>query len=108
MNRQHQREHILTRTGAGLQLIDGPERLEVRAELPDTEDGRDTVKLVRRGILRGLSIEMSEVQSRWSGSERVIEKATLRGVSVVDIPAYSMATGRSATWWWTWWWSWWR
>ena len=44
--------------------------------------------LVRSGVLRGLSIEFRAVAERIEAGVRVIERAVLRGVAVVDTPAY--------------------
>lgn len=88
-NVQHSRERPLARTGAGLTLTDSAERLEVRLALPETRDGEDVATLVKLGVLRGLSVEFRAANERWEGSHRVIERAVLNGVAVVDRPAYS-------------------
>ena len=43
---------------------------------------------MRAGVLRGLSIEFRAVVERMEGETRVISRATLGAVSVVDSPAY--------------------
>ena len=96
INQQHQREKALARTGgAGLTLIDSDSELRAEFSLPDTQDGRDVAELINRGILRGLSVEMSVPPSgqRWTQtpdgkSLRTITRAKLHGLSVVDNPAY--------------------
>ena len=85
---QHDRGRPLVRTGAGLTLDDNAERLALAAELPVTREADDTLTLVRAGVLRGLSIEFRAVVERMEGETRVISRATLGAVSVVDSPAY--------------------
>jgi len=91
LNLQHQRHILLARAGAGLTFVDGPEALEMRAELPATRAADDVLEGVRAGLLRGLSAEMVVKQDRWEGRERTIERAELRSVAVVDTPAYPLS-----------------
>lgn len=89
LNRQHKRDLPIARTGGGgLSLTDSTEALRVRAELPDVPSANETLSLVRSKILRGLSIEFFPVAERQSGDLRIIEKAKLIGVGVVDEPSY--------------------
>ena len=97
-NVMHRRDRPLARQGSGLTLTDGPGSLEIRMELPDTVDGRDTLALVRAGVLQGLSLEFRALREAWQGKHRIIESAALTGVAVVDRAAYAGATlaeGRS-------------
>ena len=97
INVQHQRDKPLARTnGAGLTLIDSPEELKAEFELPDTQNGHDAAELINRGILRGLSIEMSVPPDgqKWTmtpdgKSLRTIHRAKLHGLGIVDSPAYT-------------------
>ena len=66
-------------------LADGPRSLDVRADLPE---GSAVIDLVRRGALRGFSIEFRALQERAEAGVRVIEQAVLTGLAVVDRPAY--------------------
>ena len=50
-NVMHTRERPLARQGSGLTLTDGPDGLQVRMELPDTADGRDTLTLSTKHCL---------------------------------------------------------
>ena len=89
LNRQHQRIVPLARTGGGgLILDDNERRFMVRAELPNTTDANDTLELVRKKILRGLSVEFDAIEERWESRVRIIDRAILYGVGVVDRPAY--------------------
>ena len=97
INVQHQIDKPLARTnGAGLTLIDSPEELKAEFELPDTQNGHDAAELINRGILRGLSIEMSVPPDgqKWTmtpdgKSLRTIHRAKLHGLGIVDSPAYT-------------------
>lgn len=93
LNRQHDRRLALARTGGGgLTLADSPEALQVRAELPPTRESDDTLTLVRRGVLRGLSTEFRALEEHRENGVRVITRASLSGVAVVDRPAYHDST----------------
>ena len=96
LNRMHSRNEPLARTeGGGLTFEDGPERLWLRADIPEYRaDVRDQVK---RRILRGFSVEMEVKAEDWpSPDRRIIRAATLWGVGLVDRPAYDEATAAIA------------
>ena len=89
LNRQHKRDTPLARTdGGGLELIDSPEVLRIRASLPNTNTANETISLVKAKILRGLSIEFHTRQERQDGDLRIIERAELVAVAVVDSGQY--------------------
>lgn len=95
LDRMHRRELVLGRTGGGgLELEDGKEALTMRAAPAQTRDWQDTLRLVRNGTLRGLSVLMDikddvlDVRAR----ERRITSAKLHGIGIVDVPAYSDST----------------
>lgn len=92
LNVQHDRTRPLTRTGAGLQLQDSDRDLRVTAELPETRDADDVLTLIRQQVYRGLSIEFRPVQERYIDGVRVIDKALLRAIAIVDTPAYKQST----------------
>ena len=89
LNAAHDRSRPLARTGGGgLDLEDGAEALAIAATLPETREADDTLTLVRAGVLRGLSVEFRAVAERLEAGVRVIERAKLSAVAVVDTPAY--------------------
>ena len=89
LNASHDRTAPLARTGGcGLRFDDNAERLALTADLPVTRAADDVLTLVRTGVLRGLSVEFRAVAERFEAGVRVIERATLAGVAVVDTPAY--------------------
>ena len=61
-------------------------------ELPDTADARDTLTLVKAGVLRGLSVEFRAIAERFEQGVRIISEAVLTGLAIVDKPAYSEST----------------
>ena len=90
---QHERARPLARTGGGgLVLTDSPEALEIAAELPETADGDDALTLIDKKILRGFSLEFHSLRERYAGDTRIIERAALPGVGLVDKPSYPMST----------------
>ena len=89
LNASHARAAPLARVGAGLTLDDTAERLAFSAELPATRAADDVLELVRAGVMRGASVEMRVTAERFESGVRVIERATLAAIGVVDTPAYS-------------------
>ena len=88
LNVQHDRGRPIARTPDTLQLIDTTKSLTLRADLPDTRECTDTLTMVRNHILRGLSVEFRAIQERLEAGVRVISRATLTGVGLVDSPAF--------------------
>ena len=89
LNGHHDRAQPLARTGgAGLELSDTAERLAFAATLPETRAADDVLTLVRGGVMRGASIEMRVTGQRFEGAVRVIERAQLAAIGIVDTPAY--------------------
>ena len=91
LNVQHRRDRPLVRSGAGLTLTDSAEALRVEATLPNTREADDTLELIRAEVLRGFSAEFVPTRVRDAGGVEVVEAATLRGLAVVDRPAYPSA-----------------
>ena len=91
VNIMHKRGEPVARTGAGLTLTDGAE-LRARIEPPATAYGKRAQELIEAGILRGMSVEFVAQEERWEGSARIIERAELTGIGLVDRPAYPEST----------------
>ena len=70
-------------------LADSPRDLRVRADLPE---GSAALKLVRRGSLNGFSVEFHSRRERREAGVRVIERAELVGLALVDSGAYPGAS----------------
>lgn len=98
--RDHKAPLLLARVASGtLELIDGPGALRVRARAAATVLGEETVELVRRQDLRGMSFAFVIARDSWHEQEgtrvllRVIEDVEeLFDVSVVTYPAYPQTT----------------
>ena len=88
LNAQHERAAPLARVGAGLTLDDTAERLAFSAELPATRAADDVLALVRAGVMRGASVEMRVTAERFESGVRVVERATLAAIAIVDTAAY--------------------
>ena len=93
LNTAHDRGRPLARTGGGgLTLTDTAESLTLRAELPETREATDTLALVEAGVLRGISLEFQAISERMEGPTRVLVRAKLLGLAIVDRPAYPAST----------------
>ena len=86
VNLQHDRDLVVAR---GAMLTDSPRALLVRAQLPEGSAARD---LVKRGALNAFSIEFHAKAERREAGVRVVERAELTGLALVDRGAYPKAT----------------
>ena len=88
LNVQHDPLLPVADTGDGsLRLTDGPEALTVAAELRgDSVSG--PLALVRRQALGGLSVGFVSLEERSEGGVRVISRAHLDHIGLVDRPSY--------------------
>ena len=77
-------QHSSTAVSSLVVWSDGPHSLEFRADL--VEEG--VRNLVTRGAISGASIEFLPIEERFDNGERVIQRAELRGLALVDAPAY--------------------
>ena len=87
-NLMHDRSKPVARTGAGLTLGESGGVIEARIDWPDTVYAREAKELVEARILRGLSVEFVPEMQRMEGMERVISRARMTGLGIVDRPAY--------------------
>lgn len=86
---QHDDEALVSDTASGLSIDDGPDRLEVRTEL---RAGSAALSLVQRRALRGFSVGFAALEERSEGGVRIITRAHLDHVSLVDVPSYPGST----------------
>ena len=82
VNLQHDRSIVVVPDAL---LTDSPRELRVRADLPERSAA---LALVRRGVLQGFSVEFHARQERREAGIRVVERADLVGLALVDRPAY--------------------
>lgn len=85
---QHDRGQPLARTPGTMQLTDTATELRMVATLPATTLADDVLRLVTAGVLRGLSVGFVCQRDRYDGDTRIVERAILDHVGVVDRPAY--------------------
>ena len=77
LNVQHDAGRVIARTNGGtMTLTDGTDQLTFAAELPDTGEAKDVVKLVAAGVLAGLSIEAVPIKAPMVRGIRTVERAT--------------------------------
>ena len=88
LNRQHDRALPLAREPETLTFEVREDGLWMRAALPETQEADDTLALVRARVLRGLSVEFVAQSERMEGAVRVITRAVIHGLAVVDSGAY--------------------
>ena len=87
LNLQHDRHRKLASTADGtLRLHDGPDALRIEADL---RDGSAELELVRRGALRGLSVEFVPIIERREAGVRVLSRAGLPAIGLVDIGSHA-------------------
>lgn len=85
---QHDQRMVIVEPG-NFDLIDNEQALEVRAELPLEAAA---LQLVRRNSLTGFSVSFHARQESRDGDIRVVEKARLVEISLVDVPSYDAST----------------
>ena len=86
INLQHDRRLIVAEAAL---LTDSARSLDVRADLPE---GSAALALVRRGVLSGFSIEFHAQSERREAGIRVVERADLAGLALVDRGAYPQSS----------------
>jgi HK97 family phage prohead protease len=94
---EHDTRNLLGRVAAGnLTLSVDEYGLRFAVVLPNTGLARDTLELVRTGILRGVSFGFSQPIDSWdrSGGDRVrtVKRLKLHEVSLVAHPAYGASS----------------
>lgn len=92
LNLLHDRQQPVARLGAGLDLQETSKSLEARIAIPETDFGRRARELINAKIIRGLSAEFIPKVESFEGGMRVIKRAELHGIGLVDRPAYPAST----------------
>ena len=83
---QHDPSVVVATTADRLTVMDGPAMLEARAELLEASAA---LELVKRRRLTGYSIEFRALAEDQISGVRVIHKAHLEGIGLVDVPSYA-------------------
>lgn len=89
----HNPDKMLGRTSSKTARLSVDERgLQVEIDVPDTQDGRDTLTLVQRGDLSQMSFAFQVRSDQWRTEDSVpireLQDVDLFDVSVVAYPAY--------------------
>ena len=92
LNLQHDRSRPIVRSGNGLIVSELADAVTMRAELPAGPDQDAAIANVQAGILRGLSVEFVAEEERMAADMRIITRARLTGIGLVDRPQYGAAT----------------
>ena len=85
LNLQHDLDTVVADTRTGLEVKDGPSELAVATEL---RAGSAALSLVQRRALRGFSVGFVALEEHREAGERVITRAHLDHVALVDVPSY--------------------
>ena len=89
LNVMHEPDLIVASTRRGdLTLHDGPGELRMVAELPAGDAYDSVLALVGDGLTNGLSVEFHAIEERRTLDTRVIRRAALPALGIVDAPAY--------------------
>lgn len=98
LNAQHDRAKPLAKLNstkeASFSIRQSTAGYEIRARIARTTIGDDALYNVRNGLLNGFSVEMKVHDEDWreDASLRVINRATMVGVALVDRPAYPQSS----------------
>ena len=88
LSRQHDGRTIMARTPGTLEIEEREDGLYFTARPPDTTLLRDTLEMIRSGVLVGSSIEFTPTGEQYTGKTRRITGGVLSGISIVSRPAY--------------------
>lgn len=97
--RNHDPDNLLGSTASKtLRLREDETGLHIEVETPNTELGRETVELIRRGDLSGMSFAFIIRKEKWVNGEdgapdlRIIQDVDLYDVGPVTYPAYDQTS----------------
>lgn len=85
---QHDRSRLVATHPEGAIFKEDSVGLHAKVTLPDTQDGRDAVKLIESGAIGGFSVGFQALEARMQDGVRRIQRALLGEVSLVDVPSY--------------------
>lgn len=89
LNVMHDRSLPLANTKGGtLTLNDSPSQLEVRAQPVLTQHAADAMAMLKNSLLSGFSLEFRALEETYERDLRIVHRAKLVGIGLVDKPAY--------------------
>ena len=91
VNVQHRQAMVFARD-ADVALTDAPDALRMAARIPPGDAGDAVLSMVESRMLTGLSSEFAALVDPKVGGVRVIQRAVLGGIGVVDQPSYTGST----------------
>ena len=92
LNYRHEPDRVLAFTGGGgLELEDSLEALTVSATLPRIPLADHALAEYRAGHLRGFSLEFRAIEETMGDGLRIIQRAELAGIGLVQSPSYSQS-----------------
>lgn len=71
-----------------LKFQDAEDGLRVEARIAPTTRGRDTILEIENGIINGFSVEFFDIRASMKAGVKVVERALMVGLSLVDYGAY--------------------
>ena len=89
LNIEHDDTLTIGSTGDVLTLTDSPAELRMAAELPAGDAYDSVLALIGDRLTTGLSVEFRALNERLTNGVRVIQRATLPALGIVDDPAYA-------------------
>ena len=98
LNAQHDRSKPLSKLNstreASMSIRQSMDAYTIRARIARTTIGDDALYNVRNGLLNGFSVEMRVHEDDWreDATLRVIKRATVSGIALVDRPAYPQSS----------------
>lgn len=87
-NQMHNRQQLLGLSGKNLALELRADGLYADLTIPQTALGNDTIALINDGVLNGFSAEFLALSSGIEDRTRIVRRARVYGVGLVDVPAY--------------------
>lgn len=92
LNVMHESSKIIGSYPGTVELEDRAEGLAIRARMPETQEARDAITLLREGVLNGFSSEFWPEEQDRTGNHIIVKRAKLLGVGLVNDPAYPRST----------------
>lgn len=86
---QHSQSKLLSSYPNLMSFEERDDGLYMAAQIVDTQEGRDAIRLMDAGVLIGFSSEFYTLSDYYEERQRIITSAKLFGVGLVSYPAYT-------------------